>query len=575
MSFQKHTLKQLVTTAHNFRAPSVSTESSIFDFLSSLDCPRALSVWLLYSGNEHKQLVDLECDPGVYSTPYAFKLAFAATSLLSKAVFLNTGIDKKRVALDKFAQYEQLCKGTNHRFRNLALDELYNSSNSSLLFAMTRKIARILGDFDPEEWFRDADWGPGVTTLLKGEHVSASNKFHSESGITRDLYDLVGDIFPVAYPLWYAHMAGHNFSRNCAFSFEVGNSLSAVPKNSKTDRIIAIEPGLNLFLQKGLGTMIRRRLQRAGIDLQDQRHNQRLARLGSLTGHLATVDFSSASDSISTEVIRAVLPPVWFSVLDASRSKLGVSKDGSITRWEKFSSMGNGFTFELESLIFFAAAQCVNDALGIQSEVSVYGDDVIIDVQSYETFRAFSTFLGFRVNERKSFYSPLLFRESCGVYYFRGLDCKPIFLKERLSNVESFYKLANSIRMFAHRNHSHYGCDRSFLNCYQRLVERIPHALRCRVPLGLGDAGLISNFDEACPPRAGTRKGFEGFEGFLPVALVHVAVKQPFEGVGLLLDRIRRSSDQAYGSNYTLRGRTKIRFQSILVQQWYNLGDWW
>lgn len=575
MSSKKHTLEQLVTTAHNFRAPSASTESSILDFLSSLDCPRALSVWLLFSNKEHCQLLDLECDPGQYLTPYAFKLAFAATSLLSKATFLSTGIDKKQVALDKFAQFEQLCKETNDRFRNLSLDKLYNSSNAALLFAMTRKIDRILGPFDPDEWFEGADWGPGVTTQLKGEHVSAANKFHSENGITRDLYDLVGDLVPVAYPTWYAHMAGMNFARPSAFTMEVGNSLSAVPKNSKTDRIIAIEPGWNLYLQKGLGKMIRRRLQRVGIDLQDQSHNQRLALLGSKTGHLATVDFSSASDSIASELVREVMPPRWHRVLDACRSKLGVSKDGSVQRWNKFSSMGNGFTFELESLIFFAAAQCVNDALGIDSEVSVYGDDVIIDVQSYETFARFSEFLGFRVNLKKSFASnSLLFRESCGVYYYRGLDCKPIFLKERLSNVESFYKLANNIRHYAHRNRNYLGCDSKFRSCHQRLVERVPKALRCFVPASLGDAGFVSNLDEACPPTAGSHKRFSGWEGFLPIALVHVAVMQPFEGVGLLLDRIRRSSDRAYGSNYTLRGRTKVRFKPVLVTQWYNLGDW-
>jgi len=571
MSRYEHSIREANSLLKNFRAPSDSTDKSILDYLSSLDCARSLTVAMLYKHGEHEQLLALSCDAMSYESVYAFRNAYAATLFLSKADFLVVPFKKDVVALEKFAQYEQLCKHTNSRFRNLSLDPLFRGSNASLLFAMERKIASILGKFDGDEWFENADWGPGVTTTLKGNHVSATNKFQSETGITRDLYALVSPLMERAYPSWFAHLSTRNFGEEGFDQFGVGNTLCTVPKNSKTDRVIAVEPALNLWFQKGIGTMIRRRLARVGIDLQDQTHNQRLALLASKTGHLATIDFSSASDSIARELVRELLPTDWFTCMDASRSKLGVTKS-EVLRWEKFSSMGNGFTFELESLIFYAAALVVCDHTGSIGSISVYGDDVIIPTTAVTLFSEFCTFLGFKVNMAKSFSSPdLLFRESCGSHYFRGFDCKPIFLKEKLRNAQSYFKLANSIRLFAHRSHFNTGCDKRFRHCYYRLVEGVPRALRLGVPHHLGDIGFIQNFDEVCPPRA---RQADGWEGYLPLAAVSVAKRQPFEGLGLLLDRVRRSSDRAYGNFYTLRGRTSISIKRVLVHQWYNLGEW-
>lgn len=343
--------------------------------------------------------------------------------------------------------------------------------------------------------------------------------------------------------------------------------------------------------------MIRRRLQREGVDLNSQVRNQQLAYSSSLTGELATVDFSSASDSISARVVEALLPFDWYQVLTATRSTFGVQK-AFATKWEKFSSMGNGFTFELESLIFYAAACAVCDFLKIEADnISVYGDDVIIPVKAYELFASFTAFLGFRVNPSKSF-STTNFRESCGSHYFDGVDCKPLYLKDKLSNVQSVYKLANGIRNLAHRRNSYCGCDSRFLVVWRRLFSRVPKPIRFSIPGGLGDSGFIVNFDEATPSLAGN-----GFEGYLVPALVESGESQEFEGTGLLLASVRGlstrrgiipaetrnsrrsrcfyldqllfpSSPIAHGNSYTIRGLTKLRVSRILVPRWYNMGAW-
>jgi hypothetical protein len=551
--------------SRDFRVPSSFTDDVIFDYLSSLDCPRSLSVWLLYTHGEHKQLLDLPHPACIGASE--FQDAYAATLFLSKATFLKTGADLKDAAFSKFKTFEELCAKTNRRFISPHSDPANTGQNVWLLNATKRKIAQILGSFSGDEFVDGAGWGPGVSTLVKGENTSASNKFRCDNGITRDLYSLVGDWFPIAYPCWFNYISSLT-EKEDKFNFQVGNKVVTVPKNAKTDRVIAIEPGINLWFQKSIGSMIRRRLLRSGINLRSQETNQWLSWWSSKEDDLATIDFSSASDSISTEVVRELLPPRWFQIMDLTRSRLGTL--GSETfRWNKFSSMGNGFTFELETLIFYAAALACCEYESVEpGMVSVYGDDVIIPSHAYRSFSSFCAFLGFVVSPTKSFSSGH-FRESCGAHYYEGVDCKPIFLKERLRNVESFYKLANVLRNLAHRRNSYYGCDARFRDCWHRLFVRVPESIRFLVSRQVGDSGFIVNFDEACPTRAR-----HGIEGFYCLALVSSGITRTAFDVPILLERLWQPSIQEYGNTYTLRGRTRTSVKKILVQQWYNLGSW-
>jgi hypothetical protein len=583
MSSKKRNTELVKLVRNHHVAPSV-TDEAIRNILRSLDCPRSLAVWLLYSNREHEQLVNLTISPLDYCQPGDFQDAYCATEFLSKADFLDLPFDRKEVAYKKFHEYESLCKLTNHRFLRPHTDTLNTGASVWLLNATRRKVYEILGCFDGEELFRSAGWGPGVTTLLKGSDVSAVNKFHAERGITRDLYSLVSPLFSEAYPLWSTHIS--------EFSIEIGNKIVTVPKNSKTDRVIAVEPGINLWFQKAAGSMIRARLRRFGIDLNSQRRNQELARVSSIDDSLATVDFSSASDSISRELVRELLPPDWFLLLDCLRSKLGFSDDGTLIRWEKFSSMGNGFTFELESLIFYAAAVSAASYLKLPLErISVFGDDVIIPSPAFDLYANFCEFLGFRVNKKKSF-SSSYFRESCGSHWFSGVDCKPLYFKERIRNVQAIYRLANGLRLLGHRRNAYYGCDLRLRTAWSYLFHRVPRDLRFVVSFELGDLGFIGNFDEATPSRAS-----HGIEGFFCTGLASLGARRYFDGEGLLLSRLWSSSTRhslfrdsdtepltwdprqlrltpESGNYYTLRGITKLTIVRPLVKQWYNLGPW-
>jgi hypothetical protein len=558
-----------------FRIPRSITDDAVHQFLSALNCPRALTVYLLWKSNapeDHDQLTTLECKPSDYLDAFEFRDSYSATKFLSKANFLNTTFDKKSVALEKFFAFENQCRQTNKRFQNLGLDPSFKGANVWLLNATAQKISRILGTVHAEELMDAANWGPGVTTLLKGSYVSAVNKFHLENGITRELYSLVGpELFPRAYPMWAQHLThirgNSGYGEHC-YTYVAGNSIVTVPKDSKADRVIAVEPGINLWFQKGCGSMIRSRLRRVLIDLNTQEWNQKYAYHASRDDVLATCDFSSASDSISRSVVEELLPRDWFVLLESCRSKHGIIQGKRLT-WEKFSSMGNGFTFELETLIFYSAASAVCEYLGVGQEVCVFGDDVILPSACMSLFASYCAFLGFTVNSKKSF-SNSPFRESCGAHYYDGVDVKPIFLKERISSVQAVYKLANSVRLYSHRCNFNYGCDLRFRALWASLVGGIPKPLRLKVSRSLGDTGFIVNFDEACPPKARDQ-----LEGYRVETLTAVGLTDSLDSPAILMVRLRSPSTLEHRNTYVLRGRVRFRFTTVLVPRWYNLGGWY
>lgn len=532
------------------------TPSVIRKFFSSLDCPRSLACWLLYSHGEHTQLLDLEFRPQDYNSFLEARDSLAATSYLSKFPYLDLTVDRKTTALDKFWKAENVCQLTNERVRTVKDCE-------PELFSATRKIAQILGEFDPEEFVDSSTWGPGATHLLRGHQATATNKFDSDVEITPTCYKFVRNWVSVAYPLisFEGRLRFHNF-----------NKIITVPKNAKTDRVIAIEPSWNLWFQKGVGAMIRRRLKRVGIDLNDQGHNQRLCRLGSKFNNLATIDFSAASDTISSELVLQLLPSRWFNVLYSLRSPLG-NIGGDLIEYEKFSSMGNGYTFELESLIFYAlACACVPDDQ--HNLVSIYGDDLIIPSAYYDKCRRLFEFCGFSINLQKSFFDGY-YRESCGKHYWAGHDITPLYLKELISNESSVYKAHNAIRRYSSRLYSSGdGCDVrfrgicTFLRSYcKRNLRQIP----LMIPDGFGDGGFVVNFDEACPPRL--RHGEEGFK-------IKILIEKPFDhwydSHGLLLSRLwcTRSSGESHGNIEILPRRTRHKTVKSRVSVWRNLGPW-
>jgi hypothetical protein len=226
-----------------------------------------------------------------------------------------------------------------------------------------------------------------------------------------------------------------------------GNVLFTVPKKTDIDRVACKEPDLNMFIQKGIGNFIRRRLLRVGINLNEQANNRSLAHRGSVTDQLSTLDLSSASDSVTRELVFTMLPVNWFTLLDSVRSPVTII-DGEEHPNEMFSSMGNGFTFELESLLFYAISEVTARLRNAPGVVSVYGDDIICPSEiAYELSSVLGWF-GFQINTEKSCYSGPL-RESCGGHYYSGIDITPFYIKAPIVECEDLIDVSNKIRQWA------------------------------------------------------------------------------------------------------------------------------
>jgi len=601
MSSKKRSARDRISRLGMKKIPSDVTAEAVLQFYEALDCGKSLAAALLFKYGEYEQLLDLTAVPEHYENSEQFRDAYLSVNFLSKSKFLKTSWNLKDRAIEKFNTFEDRCRKTNWFFKRQFGWGQDNPIFVELLSATQHKIADVLGPFDPLELFDLASWGPGVSTLVKGEETFGAKKFQYETGMTRDLTPLAS-LISDAYPGWGALLTSKG-----AIHYEKGNYVVTVPKTSKIDRVIAIEPGLNLWFQLGVGRMIERRLARFGVDLSDQTRNQQLALEASKSGLLTTVDFSSASDSISSSVVEILFSNTfrdtnsqcWFDVMDMVRSKYG-NIDSKVLKWEKFSSMGNGFTFPLETLIFYAAAISCCKQLGVStSQISVYGDDVIIPSVCYELFSEFCDFLGFIVNPKKSFSSGC-FRESCGSHFYSGVDCKPVYLEDSLTFPQRVFNFANNLRLRSRI--LDFGCDLRFRKLFYWLHSIIPKEIRFKVSASINastqsieptEGGFISNFDESCPSLLR-----HGIEGFRVKRLAWVAVKREVDYDGLLLARLSSKTVEsgetsmfprgartvasrwpsldslAYGNEVPLRGRVGCRLTEGHFRRWVDLGPW-
>ncbi len=232
---------------------------------------------------------------------------------------------------------------------------------------------------------------------------------------------------------------------NCGSPRVVQGSRSTfVPKNVDVSRQISTEPILNGYFQLGLGRVIERRLNRYfGIyfDVQPTL-NRWLALRGSEAGYaglrdyeFSTLDLKAASDSISLGLLASSFPPEWVDVILTLRSP----RTEIAGEWHKLSmvsTMGNGFTFPLQTAIFsavVAASMRLGDLTpefrGHNMNCSVFGDDLIVPRPVADRVVHLLSLLGFEVNAAKSFISGA-FKESCGADFYRGYNIRPFFLRK-------------------------------------------------------------------------------------------------------------------------------------------------
>jgi len=224
--------------------------------------------------------------------------------------------------------------------------------------------------------------------------------------------------------------------------------LSFVPKSVTISRSICTEPSLNMYYQLGLAQILTGRLRSYfSIDLSSQSvKNAELARLGSVDDSWSTIDLESASDTLSVNLLREVLPRDVFDLLVSLRCK-SLSYQGTVHELHMISTMGNGFTFPLQTIIFAAMVKASYISYNQRDPVCVFGDDIAVKSYAYHRLCRLLSLAGCIVNEAKSFHKGP-FRESCGADYFLGRNIRGIYMK-RFATLQDSYALINALNGFS------------------------------------------------------------------------------------------------------------------------------
>lgn len=527
--------------------------SVIRKLLTDLNTKVSLDVLSRIDSGDYRSLVNLSIDPSNYESADSFKSDYVAISFLKKYVGLPTGIDTKAVAEDAFLVCEARCSETNARL--LSYEEgtsLPPDGFNDFVYRCRQEILRILG---PAPRIEDLEprFGPGATSANRGSSITIMDKLSCLPELTRDAY-WCNRMLNRYFPSWHEAIAevhpksvvgrvnvvddfGNVVTSRRGFiapKLVRGNRFTTVPKNAKTDRGICVEPHLNASFQMAVGKKIRDRLSRVGIHLDNaQEVHGSLARLGSLDGSLATIDLSAASDTISYEIVKLLFPEDWFYLLASLRSPETFFR-GDWVALEKFSSQGNGFTFEMETLLFYAmslTAMKTCQANPTLTNCRAYGDDLIIASHAAPTLVQFLNWSGFVTNADKTFISGP-FRESCGQDYFLGHMVRPFFLKEELNEVHNWFSLANGIRRMGCSNDPDGVWDPRYLRAWLECISHIPSQFRrARGPSILGDAVIHDSQSKWLPLmrrfRNGPHRGLYYLEG-----LFRQPVIRPLERYG-------------------------------------------
>lgn len=338
--------------------------------------------------------------------------------------------DLAPLALQQFLEIEREMGQVNRR---LGLDRTMRhvpeSFRAKLLNARNRLRAAlpVLSESVTKQILLLARPGPGMSIgTLNQYRTSAAWKYCATKPVSTPGALGLSKWLLASSPLWRRGLA--DFGLTSEPNTQLHNTVTFVPKNVTSLRTIAIEPSCNVMLQLGVHEYLSKILYglRQGIG-HDQFHVDGQARnaffsgVGSSDGSLGTIDLSAASDSISIALVYQLLPLDWVNFLSLLRCTHGRLPDGRVIEFEKFSSMGNGFTFALETLVFWALAKACTDGT-----VSVYGDDIILPVQDVEPLVALLQYVGLRTNMAKSFWEGP-FRESCGSDWYQGKFVTPLY----------------------------------------------------------------------------------------------------------------------------------------------------
>jgi hypothetical protein len=306
--------------------------------------------------------------------------------------------------------------------------------DTPLLWGASYIVRDIFQDFDP----RDISPRHGPGAVATGERLDQKWVF---SRLYRDIHN--------SYPYYQYFMIGSRgelIDRKAWYTklqrHDNGTAkVILVPKDSRGPRLISAEPLEYQWVQQGLGRKIIAHLEshwltRGVINFTNQETNRSLALESSRTQEWVTLDLKDASDRVHVELVKMLFghnPDLLKRVLGV-RTSATTLPDGRVIPLVKYAPMGSAMCFPIMATCLWAIiVAAISRATGLPRAsvgrlVYVYGDDIIVRREHYETAIRGIESAHLRVNRDKSC-TEGHFRESCGMDAFRGVQVTPTRFK--------------------------------------------------------------------------------------------------------------------------------------------------
>jgi hypothetical protein len=353
-----------------------------------------------------------------------------------------TSLDLSSQCCAEYCDFEASLPDPDFWIRELQTMDAGREDRRCHLRGLQRAARDMFGDFRITDYPFRPKHGNGATREVTRQQADS---WHKNRNFAVD-----GDIitymrYRVSEDEWqdWFYIPYRGLDRTC--------SLVCVPKSMTVNRTISKEPTTLQYLQQDIAAALDdyfAQHPRCGIDLHSQERSRQLARLGSADGSYATIDLSSASDSVSVALVNVLFTglPVLYPLMATRSLAVDVkSKDKTIDEhivMRKFAPMGSATCFPTETMVFATMCEAaVRQSTGRASRVNdfvVYGDDIVIRTEYASAVVALLTEFGFTVNDSKSFGvddtgdGVHRFREACGIEALDGRDITPLRLSRRL-----------------------------------------------------------------------------------------------------------------------------------------------
>ena len=432
------------------RAPKYSTDTLMLDLMASLCHDAKSSLGLTEESYVFNAMSsrNVRCVRGAQfllsenMTVDQYKWSAQLNSLLKRYTFQNdiyTPQEREELTNAKFLKLQETLAANYWRPRSFRCHQVIRRARQI--------VRRVLDGFDPQGDIQRGRFGTKATVECPATHAYIDEKL-----LHRPLTGSRGHI------QWLNNAILPNDQLLCSILKDNRHGYSEVwdlaqvnvPKKFNIDRGINPNTLFGSLYSDIIGRNIEAALRKEGLDIKKLQHKHGVyAEQASTHGRWATADMSDASHGFLSNLLNALLPRKWYRAVMFGVIR-SVEVDGRVSRLESIMTMGIGFTFPMQTLLFYCLLLAIRDLSQCMGKISVYGDDLVYPTKMHKYVVGIFKDLGFKLNLDKTFVHSH-FRESCGSDYFKGEMVRPFAPEEegRMLTADDYaafcYKLLNGL----------------------------------------------------------------------------------------------------------------------------------